>query len=260
MYRDYAVRQLGTMEGDVGRLAGALASGNRDGAKSAWRRAFADYLSLGAVYVGGRMAELDQAIDGTSAGITGGTASPKFTGLHRLEFGLWTNRSLASLKPWARTLADDVAELRHELPRLEITPTDYVTRAHEILEDALRDQLTGVDVPWSGEGVLGASAALAATTEVVRTLASLLSTSQGPREAVDSALRGLRSTITTLRARHGGVVPTVARLSQSEHERLDASVGGALTALAQVPASLEVEGTRPTQTPTIPAAASRADR
>ena len=38
----------------------------------------------------------------------------------------------------------------------------------------MRDLLSGTDVPWSGEGVLGASAGLAATRELLRTLSPLL--------------------------------------------------------------------------------------
>ena len=44
--------------------------------------------------------------------------------------------------------------LREVLPGASITPLEYATRAHEILEDAQRDLLSGADVPWSGEGVL----------------------------------------------------------------------------------------------------------
>ena len=61
------------------------------------------------------------------------------------------------------------------LPGVEIDPLDYATRAHEILEDAVRDQLSGTDAPWSGAGLLGtALAGVVATTEVLKTLAPVL--------------------------------------------------------------------------------------
>ena len=68
---------------------------------------------------------------------------------------------------------DDVT-LRHVLPRIEIDPLNYATRAHEILEDAQRDFLSGVDVRWSGAGVLGTAAGIAATNELIQTLTRLL--------------------------------------------------------------------------------------
>ena len=43
-YRAYAIGQLHQMEPDIAGLEGALAGGQREAAKSAWRAAYADYL------------------------------------------------------------------------------------------------------------------------------------------------------------------------------------------------------------------------
>ena len=51
-----------------------------------------------------------------------------------------------------------MVSLKHTLPRSEIDPLDYAARAHEILEDAQRDLMSGIQVPWSGAGVLGTAA------------------------------------------------------------------------------------------------------
>ncbi|MGZ4236476.1 MAG: EfeM/EfeO family lipoprotein [Solirubrobacteraceae bacterium] len=98
-YKAYSEQQLELMEDDITRLRTDLAAGDRAAAQDAWRDAFADYLRLGAVYLEGPVADLDQAIDGNPGGLKGGTASPQFTGLHRIEFGLWTGAPLASLEP-----------------------------------------------------------------------------------------------------------------------------------------------------------------
>jgi iron uptake system EfeUOB component EfeO/EfeM len=255
-YRAYSIRQLALMETQISDLEGALAAGNRSRAKDAWRRAFADYLTLGGVYLEGQIANLNQAIDGTAGGLPGGTASPQFAGLHRLEFGLWTGAPLPSLEPWARLLATDVGKLRRALPNVQISPLDYATRAHEILEDAVRDLLSGTDVPWSGEGVLGTDAGLTATSEVIATLAPLLDTSEEPL-TVGAALGALRSTIASIRSEHGGSLPTNSQLTQEQSEQLDASIGKALEVLAAVPGMLETA--LPAQTPQIPKSAVRID-
>jgi len=254
-YLSYSSHQLGLMENQISSLEGALAAGDRSGAEGAWRGAFGDYLKLGAVYLEGQVAQLDQAIDGTPGGLAGGTSSPKFSGLHRLEFGLWTGQQLSSLEPWAHQLAADVSRLRRALPHLQISPLDYATRAHEILEDAIRDLLSGTDVPWSGDGVLGTDAGVAATGEVIDTLAPLLKNREGTLPVVVEELGGLRSTLSTIIVAHGGNVPTNGELTQSQSEQLDASLGQALEALAQVPGALET--TRTPQIPQIPPAAAR---
>ncbi|MDQ6777837.1 MAG: hypothetical protein M3071_16860 [Actinomycetota bacterium] len=69
------------------------------------------------------------------------------------------------------TLDREIDGMPGSLPGGTASPAfrlEYATRAHEILEDAQRDLLTEMDVRWSGEGVLGTAAGLAATNEVVR--------------------------------------------------------------------------------------------
>jgi high-affinity iron transporter len=246
-YKAYSKKQLKLMENDITRLRTDLAAGDRATATDAWRDAFADYMTLGAVYLEGPVADLDQAIDGNPGGLKHATASPRFTGLHRIEFGLWTGAPLTSLEPDARQLASDVVKLRQLLPRVQVDPLDYATRAHEILEDAVRDLLSGTDVPWSGEGVLGTASGLAATTEVIKTLAPVLKTREGVLPVITAQLAALRSMLASLKAQHGGRLPTNSQLTQSQSERLGASIGETLEALAQVPGALET-----TTTPQIP--------
>jgi len=249
-YKAYSEQQLKLMETEITRLGTQLAADNRAAAKDAWRAAFADYLTLGAVYLEGPVADLDQAIDGNPGGLNRGTAAPQFTGLHRIEFGLWTGGSLASLEPYARRLAADVAALRRILPGVQVDPLDYATRAHEILEDAVRDLLNGTDVPWSGEGVLGTAAGVAATIEVTKTLTPVLKSREGVLPVVNAQLGALRSTLASLRAQHGGRLPTNSQLTRSQSEQLSASIGQTLEALAQVPGALETTTTPPI--PSIP--------
>ena len=254
-FRAFSRRQLGMMERHISTLEGALAAGDRPGAKTAWRSAFADYMRLGAVYLDGKAADLDQAIDGAATGSAGDTVSQRFSGLHRLEFGLWTGAALSSLQPWAQRLGRDVAQLRRVLRTAAISPLDYATRAHEILEDAVRDQLSGVDVRWSHEGLLGTAAGVAATTEVIDTLTPLLKDREGVLPVVVREMKAVRSTLASIESAHGGTLPTNDGLTQSQSERLTSSLGQALEALAQVPGALETAN--PPPVPAIPRTAFR---
>lgn len=256
-YRAYSGRQLELMQTQIARLRDALRSGDRSAAEDAWRGAYGDYMRLGAVYLEGPLSTLDQAIDGSPGRLQRGTASPRFTGLHRIEYGLWAGRPVASLEPYASRLADDVAKLRKLLPHVQIDPLDYATRAHEILEDAVRDLLSGTDVPWSGAGALGTESGLMATQEVIRTLSPLLQYRESVLGVVNTQLDALSSTLSSLKADHGGTLPSNSELTATESERLDASVGEALEALAQVPGALETSYTP--AIPKIPADQKRID-
>jgi iron uptake system EfeUOB component EfeO/EfeM len=256
-YRAYTVAQLGVTERQIARLEGALAANDRMAAQSAWRAAFAGYLRLGAVYLVGQVATLNQEIDGTAGGLPGGAASPRFRGLHRIEYGLWTGAPPRALLGQARRLDVAVRKLRTLLPGVSIAPLEYATRAHEILEDAVRDLLSGADVPWSGEGAIATEAGLEATEEVISTLRPVLGGVERVIPAVDTEIAALRSAMASIAAAHGGRLPANGQLTQHQSELLDGTLGGALEALSQVPGVLETEA--PPQIPQIPKADARID-
>lgn len=249
-YRAYAVGQLGLMESQVKRLQSELAANDRSGSQEAWRAAYARYLRLGAVYLVGALSTLNQAIDGNAGGLPGGSANPQFTGLHRIEYGLWTSTQPRMLLSQARLLERNVRRLRGVVGKVSIAPLEYATRAHEILEDAARDLLSGTDVPWSKEGVLATSAGLQATEEMVATLHPLLMGRENTIPIVKTELAILRAAIASLAAAHGGRLPSNEQLTQAQAELLDDTLGGALEALSQVPGALETE--LPPQIPQIP--------
>jgi len=262
-YRRYTVAQLGLMEAQIARLEQALAANDRVASKSAWSAAYACYLRLGGVYLVGRVATLNDAIDGTPGGLAGGVSSPRFEGLHRIEYGLWNGRQPRALLGWAKRLDSSVRRLRALLPGVSITALEYGTRAHEILEDAQRDLLSGADVPWSGEGVLGTEAGLTATEEIVLTLHPFLADEDSESgqdyiaPTIDAELAALRAVMGTLAREHGGRLPTIQQLSKRQSELLDGTLGGTLEALSRVPVVLEAE--TPLAATKIPAREKRID-
>jgi high-affinity iron transporter len=248
-YRAYSEGQLGAMLGYVAELEGALRANRLVAARGAWEGAYTDYLHLGAVY--GEFGGLNRAIDGSPGGLAGGAHDPRFTGLHRLELGLWQGATPPRrLLGAAARLAADVRLLRRRLPGERITPLEYATRTHEILEDAIRDLLSGVDVPYSHDGVLATAAGVYATHELISTLRPLLDGREDAIEVAESALVRLDGVLAALRRSHHGRWPTLDRLGQDETELLDASVGAAAEALDQVPGALETKLAPPI--PTLP--------
>ena len=170
-----------------------------------------------------------------------------FSGLHRIEYGLWTGVPPQSLVHWAAQLQRDVVTLRRVLPSVQITPLEYATRSHEILEDAQRDLLSGTDVQWSGAGVLGTAAGLAATQEVIGTLTPLLQGRDNTLGEVQSWLLQLQTELNRLQVAHRGTYPALGQLTPAQHESLDGIVTGTVGALSLVPGTLET-----TALPVIP--------
>ena len=247
-YKRYAEHWTTVAEREADGLRGALAGGDRAGARSAWQATWSAYLHLGAVY--GLFETLNQEIDGMPAGLLAGAVDPHFSGLHRLEMGLWSSAAPHSLLPIADALVRNLQNLRTSLPSVQITPLEYATRAHEILEDAQRDLLSGTHVPWSGQGVLGTAAGLDATEEVFHTLQPLLSGRESTEAEVRSELALLSSAIAQIHHDHRGW-PALTQLSMHEHELLNGTLAGALTALELLPGTLETK--TPAPIPQLPA-------
>jgi iron uptake system EfeUOB component EfeO/EfeM len=238
-YRLYAAHWVSSALADAASLGRALAAGRVAAAQHAWEATWSDYMHLGAVY--GLFGELNEKIDGNPGSLPGGTSDPGFTGLHRLEMGLWTGQSPHSLIPYVGKLRSDLAQLRGVIPTMAITPLEYATRSHEILEDAQRDLLSGMDVPWSRQGVLGTAAGLAATEELFHTLEPLLGGRENTEGEVRTELLMLSEQLATIRRNHHGSYPSLSQMGIYEREQLDGRVAGALSALDQMPGTLETE-------------------
>lgn len=248
-YRAYAHGQLRLLAPEVATLAREIAAGDRGAAKQAWLSAYERYLRLGAVY--GLFPQLNKAIDGTASALPRGVADPRFSGLHRIEYGLWRGQPLRLLLPVAQQLERNVGRLTGVVETVPITPKEYARRAHEILEDAQRDFLSGDDVPYSHDGIAATAAALGATNAVLSTLHRLLGgqNSVGP---VQFDLARLGRVLRRLRHANGGSWPTLEQLSQYRNELLDGALSAALQALSAVPDELAVH--LPTPIPSIPKA------
>jgi high-affinity iron transporter len=222
-YRTYSAHQAAAMAGRVKALQRALAAGNRAAARREWRATWERYLLIGAAY--GALGDLDAAI--TDARL-------------RLEQGLWQGEPLSGLRPVADRLSAHVRELQRTVPKIEITPLDYATRAHEILEDAQRDMLSGTAAPYSGAGVLATAASLRATYAVVGTLHSLLER-RGALSPIEYGLLGLRRELDAIRRAHGGEWPELDALTRRERQRLNGRLGAGLELLARIPGALETQ-------------------
>ncbi|WP_433476593.1 EfeM/EfeO family lipoprotein [Spirillospora sp. CA-142024] len=229
-YRAYVAKGLGVAEERTDSLRDAVRAGDLDAAREAWLPAHLAYERLGAAY--GTFGDFADEIDGRPGGLPKGVRDPKFTGFHRVEWGLWHGESAASLRRPSERLAGDVRALRDDFPRQEIDPGDLGLRAHEILEDTLQFELTGKADQGSGTTLATAAANLDGTRAVLDPLRPLLKDRMPGLDGIDA---WLDRTSRLLRAqhRHGEWTP-LDRLSTMERERVDGAVGELVERLASV--------------------------
>jgi iron uptake system EfeUOB component EfeO/EfeM len=247
-YRRYVRRRLATLGGQVAALRAAVARDDLRAARAAWIRADATYESIGAAY--GAFGDLDAAVNGRPAGLTGGVRSPDFTGLHRVELALWERRSTRDAARPGAQLARAVSRMRTEVAKLEIGPLEYSLRAHEILEDGIHLQLSGQASPWSGSALVALRAEVDGTGVVLDTLAPLISR-RDSSDALPQARRTLERLTKALDGlqRADGSLPRWDQLGQRDRERVDGLAAGAAEQLAYVPELIDPRPARPAQRP-----------
>jgi iron uptake system EfeUOB component EfeO/EfeM len=247
-YQSFVDSQLQTTETDVQALASAIHSGNLADAESAWLTAHLAYLLTGQddkQY--GAFGDLGNSIDGTSAGLVDGTSDPNFTGFHKIELDLWTDDDLAAAATDTAALEGFLAQLTPAAVSADLAVNtnqgvaNWLLRPHEIVEDAVRDTLTGDDDYGSRTGVASITADVAAVQEDL----ALLNPTLEPLDpslatAINSEMTVITSTADATKV--SGQWVGVAQLPVAQRENLDAAVGGAAESLSQVPSLLTSTG------------------
>ncbi|MCU7729122.1 EfeM/EfeO family lipoprotein [Actinoplanes sp. KI2] len=221
-YQQYVGGVLDRLTGDVAALRAAVAGSDRAKARSAWLTAQLTWDRVGAAY--GSFGEYADAVDGLPQGLPGGVRDPHFTGLRRIEYGLWHGAPLGTLLPLVDAVAGQVTRLRGDLAAATPDAIDLPPRVPEILEDALRFHRTGLTDMGAGSGLAETAAAVDATAALLDLFGPLLDERRPAlRPAAYARLENLRHAIAVRRD-------------------VDAALGGVLETLAQAPGLLEVTG------------------
>ena len=236
-YDKYVAPKLVTLAGQVNQIKTDLAANNVPAARADWLAAQLTWEQVGAAY--GSFGDLGDAVDGLPQALPQGVDDPGFTGLHRIEYGLWHGQGAADLLPVADQLSSDITTLQGKLPQITVDPTDMPVRAHEILEDALRDHLTGMTDEGAGAAYAETYADVQGTRVVLGMLQNqidarrpgLLTTVDGQLTVLGQALSGTRA---------GGQWQSLTATPLAARQKVDAAIGAVLENLSTIPDILEV--------------------
>jgi iron uptake system EfeUOB component EfeO/EfeM len=241
-YRAYVETNLPTLLADSQRLDADLKAGDLARAKTDWLPAHLDYERLGAAY--GTFADYDAAINGSAGGQPQGTATASWTGFFRIEYGLWHGQSAAQLAPLGDKLVTEIQGLIKAFPGQSTDPNDLPLRTHEILENALQFQLTGIQDYGSGTTLDTLYANTQGTQQVLSTISALIQTRNPP--LLGRIDQGIGVVQADLKADGAGPcgsacpMPTaLSALTTAQRDKVDADLGQLLESLSLVPDLLE---------------------
>jgi iron uptake system EfeUOB component EfeO/EfeM len=237
--RTYVANGLAAVGRQTAGLAADIEAGNLTAARGAWLTAHLSYERLGSAY--GMFGNYDDVIDGDADGLPGGVNDPGFAGFYRIEYGLWHGQSAARLTGPVQRLGHEVQALRTAYPGMTLYPQaalgDLALRTHEILEHAIRFQLSGADDYGSGTTAATANANIDATRAQLVMLAPLLASRYPQLSSLDSWLDRLQRLIDAAHTSNGWT--PVNRLTSMQHEDLNAAAAQAVQLLAPIPAMFE---------------------
>ena len=242
-YTTWVAGQLPNLLTDSRALDADIAAGNMTAAKSAWLTAHLDYERLGAAY--SAFGDFDGEIDGMAGGLPNGVQDSTWTGFFAIENALWHGEPQQKTRALTKGLVTSVAGLIQDFPSEEVDPGDLALRTHEILENALQFQLTGIADYGSGTTL----ATVYANTQGTQELLSILTPLIEPRDPqlLADAEQGLASFRQDLQAEETGgssgggngrgaaAWTPVSQLGQAQRQRIDADLGRLLETLSDVP-------------------------
>ncbi|AYG84733.1 Efem/EfeO family lipoprotein [Streptomyces hundungensis] len=211
-------------------LKRAVDDGDLDAARTAWLSAHLVYARMGGAY--DAFGAAGEAIDGSGPAPSGAASAKDFEGFHRVEYGLWHGESAASLRGPADRLAQAVHALRDSWPQQRLDPAQLGLRAHEILEDTARSELTGRTDYGSGTNLATARANLDGTRELLGGLRPLLTSRYPDLPRLDAWLDRTQHTLD--RFGEGGHWTPLERLGRQDRQRLNSDIGQAVELLAPV--------------------------
>jgi high-affinity iron transporter len=241
-YEAYAAKQLSALAQAVTQIRADLRADDLAAAKQDWLTAQLDWERVGASY--DSFGPLGLAVDGLPDGLVGGVSSPQFAGLHRLEYGLWHGQGTATLLSVTATLARNVATVQQNLASAALAgdPTNLPIRAHEILEDALRDHLSGLDDQGGNAAFAQTYADAQVAGVVLGDLTPLLNARQPGLPAIAESQLGILEQA-LLATRVNGQWQSLGTASLPAREQVDAAIDAVLETLSAVPDLLEVPPT-----------------
>ena len=241
-YRAYVQTNLPVLLAGAQKLDADLKAGDLAAAKADWLPAHLQYERLGAAY--GTFADLDAAINGSAGGQPQGTATTSWTGFFRIEYGLWHGQSAAELAPLGDKLVTDVQALIKAFPGQTTDPNDLPLRTHEILENALQFQLTGIQDYGAGTTLDTLYANTQGTQQVLSTISSLIQTRDpGLLGRINQGIGTVQTDLKNVGAGPCGTscpMPTaLSALTTAQREKVDADLSQLLETLSLVPDLLE---------------------
>jgi len=224
-YTAWVAGRIPTLQRQVAAVAADAEEGDLPAAKRDWLTAHTTYETLGGAY--DAFGDLGDQLDGL----------PRhgLTGFHLVESQLWHGAPAAEVAASAQTLVALAGRLRAQFADAQLDPGEVALRAHEIVEDAIQDGLTGATEAGSGTELAGIDANLTGAAAALAPLHDVLAGRYDQLAETQQALTQAQTLVESFRAADGSWTPLSA-IDRTARERVDAALSRTAELLAPVAA------------------------
>ena len=217
-FRVYVSRQSSVLIKAVDALSQAIGAGDLEQAQALYTPARVAYQRLAPAAQ--RLAELDNAINARADYFEKRESDPGFSGFHRLEYGLFDQRSTEGLAPIAQRLQADTVQLKQQLLAQSLPPEQLVSIVARTLHNLADTRAnSGEEERYSHIDLNGFAANLEATRKVVDLLRPLLTKKNPDLQCnIDSASASLEAELNGLKTSQG--YRTYDRVSAEQRQHI----------------------------------------
>lgn len=224
-YGAWVASRLPALRQQVAAVAADAEEGDVPAAKRDWLTAHTTYETLGAAY--GAFGAAGDAIDGLPG--------HGLTGFHAVESPLFSGAAAAAVAGPAQQLVSEVDTLLAQLPKAQIDPGDMGLRAHEIVEDAIRDVLAGAADAGSGTELATIDANLSGAAQALTPLHDILTARYPQLAATQQSIAATQRLVEGFRGADG-TWTRLSALTTAQREHVDAALSETAELLAPVAA------------------------
>lgn len=146
-YKSYVADHTEKLLENTTKFTEAVKAGDVAKAKALFAPTRMDYESIEPIAE--LFSDLDHTIDARADDFEGKESDPKFSGFHRIEYGLWTENSTKGLEPYASQLQADVKDLNHRIENLTFPPETVVGGAAALMEEVAATKISGEEDRYS---------------------------------------------------------------------------------------------------------------
>ena len=169
-YKGYVADQVDHLVTKTKVLVDAVKGGNLEAAQKVYAPAHLYYERIEPVAE--VFNDLDKSMDSRADDYEKKEADPAFSGFHRLEYGLFEQKSTKGLGDYADRLMKDALDLQGRIAKLDITPKVMVGGAADLIEEVASKKISGEEDRYSKTDLYDFQANLDGAQKIVALLKS----------------------------------------------------------------------------------------